>query len=50
MKSRRMRWQDMEHKMKINVCIILVGRLEGRGHVEELDVDGKIILEFILGK
>jgi hypothetical protein len=29
---------------------ILIGNLKGRDHLEDLDVDGKIILEYILWK
>jgi hypothetical protein len=31
-------------------CRILVGKPEGKNHSEDLDVDGKIILKWILGK
>jgi hypothetical protein len=32
-------------------CIhILVGKLKGGDHLEDLGIDGKIILEWILGK
>jgi hypothetical protein len=33
-----------------NVCKTLVEELEGRDHSEDLGVDGRIILEWILGK
>jgi hypothetical protein len=33
----------------INAYKILVGEPEGKNHSEDLDVDGKIILEWILG-
>jgi len=33
-----------------NACNILVGKAKGRGHSEDIDVEGKIILERILGK
>jgi hypothetical protein len=33
-----------------NTYKILVRKSEGENHSEELDVDGKIILEWILGK
>jgi len=33
-----------------NVCKTLVEELEGRYHSEDLGVDGRIILEWILGK
>jgi hypothetical protein len=33
-----------------NVYNTLVGKPEGKNHSEELDVDGKIILEWILKK
>jgi hypothetical protein len=29
---------------------MLAGNLKGRGHSEDIGVDGKIILEWILGK
>jgi hypothetical protein len=34
----------------INADISLVGKPEGNIHSEDLDMDGKIILEWILGK
>jgi hypothetical protein len=30
--------------------ILLLGNLKGKDHVEDLSVDGWIILEFVLGK
>jgi hypothetical protein len=33
-----------------NAYNILVGKLEGKSYLEDVDVDGKIILECILGK
>jgi hypothetical protein len=33
-----------------NVYRILVENLKGRGHSEDLDIDGRIILEWSLGK
>jgi hypothetical protein len=33
-----------------NAYNILIGKSEGRGHLEYLDVDGKIISEWILEK
>jgi hypothetical protein len=33
-----------------NAHSILVGNLKGRDHLKDLDVDGRIILEWILGK
>jgi hypothetical protein len=33
-----------------NAYNILVGNLKGRDHSEDLGTDGKIILEWILGK
>jgi hypothetical protein len=33
-----------------NANKILVRKGEGRGHSEDLSIDGKIILEWILGK
>jgi hypothetical protein len=29
---------------------VLVGKHEGKNHLEDLDVDGRIMLEWILGK
>jgi hypothetical protein len=50
-KSRRMRWA--EHLARIvymrNAPNISVGKPEGRDHFEDLAVDGKITLEWILG-
>jgi hypothetical protein len=31
-----------------NMCKILVGKPEGRNHLEDLGVDGRIILKWIL--
>jgi hypothetical protein len=33
-----------------NACKILVGKPEGRDHSEDIVVDGRIILEWIVGK
>jgi hypothetical protein len=33
-----------------NVYKILVGKFKGRDHVEDPGIDGKIMLEWILGK
>jgi hypothetical protein len=33
-----------------NAYIILVENVKGRVHLEDLDIDGKILLEWILGK
>jgi hypothetical protein len=33
-----------------NALRILVGKFEGKNHSEEIDVDGTIILEWILGR
>jgi len=33
-----------------NAYKILIGKPEGRDHLEDLDLDGKIISEWILGK
>jgi hypothetical protein len=38
------------HVRDENTNKILVGKLEGRDRSEDLGVDGKIILEWILGK
>jgi hypothetical protein len=48
----RMRWVGhVAHMGEMrNVYVTLVGSLKGRDHAEDLGVDGKIILEFILGK
>jgi hypothetical protein len=34
----------------INAYNILIGKPEGKNHLEDLGVDGKIILEYIVGK
>jgi hypothetical protein len=36
--------------VEIRNAYFLVENLEGRDHVEDLDVDGRIILERVLGK
>jgi hypothetical protein len=50
--SRRKRWAGhVEWMGEIrNAYNILVGKPEGKNHLEDLDVDGKIILEWILRK
>jgi hypothetical protein len=50
--SRRIRWAShvaLMGEMR-NAYKILVGTPEGKGQSDELDVDGKIIVEWILGK
>jgi hypothetical protein len=51
-KWRRMSWAGHVAHMEeiINAYNILVGEPKGRDHSEVLGVDGKIILECILGK
>jgi hypothetical protein len=51
-KSRRMRWARHVACMgeMRNAYNILVGKLKGRDHLEDTDIDGKIILEWILRK
>jgi hypothetical protein len=34
----------------LSFMVNIVGNLEGMNHMEDLDVDGRIILEWILGK
>jgi hypothetical protein len=51
-KSRRMRWVGHVapvEEMK-NACRIWSGNLTGRDHSEDLGVNGRLILEWILGK
>jgi hypothetical protein len=53
MKSRRMRW--MEHVARVGEMrnenkMLIAENLKGRDQSEDLGVDGKIILEWILGK
>jgi hypothetical protein len=52
MKSRRMRWAGHVARMGkiINVHKMLFESLKGRDHSENLGVDGRIILNCILGK
>jgi hypothetical protein len=52
MKSRIKKWAGRVARMekKRNVNSILVGRPEEKRRLGRLDVDGKIILEWILGK
>jgi hypothetical protein len=33
-----------------NLCTILVGKPEGKNHLQDLGVDGRIILKWIFGK
>jgi hypothetical protein len=49
-KSRRMRWAGHVARMgeKRGACRILVGRPEGRHHLGDPGVDGRIILKWIL--
>jgi hypothetical protein len=51
-KSRRMRWARNVSRMgeMRNVYNILVGNLKGRDHLEDLGVDGRLKLEWVLGK
>jgi hypothetical protein len=51
-KSRRMGWTVYVARIGElkNIYRIVIGNLRGRGHSEELEVDGEIILEWILGK
>jgi hypothetical protein len=52
MKSRMMRWTGHRALMgKIrNTYKIVIEKMKGRDHSEDLDVDGKRILEYILRK
>jgi hypothetical protein len=49
---RRMRWEEHVACMggKIITYIILIGKQEGKSYSVDIVVDGKIILELILGK
>jgi len=51
-KSRRMRWAGSVARMGETrmLKIFWFEDLKGRNHSEDLDVDGKIILEWVLGK
>jgi len=51
-KSRRMRFEEhVTHTAEMkNAHKILVGRLEGKDHSEDLGVDGSIMLDWILWK
>jgi hypothetical protein len=51
-KSRRMRWvRYVAHMGKMrNAHKIIVRKPEGKEHLEDLGVDVRIILEWILGK
>jgi hypothetical protein len=51
-KARRvMRWTGhIAHMGEINACKILVGNLKGRDHSGDLGVDGRTVLEWIVGK
>jgi hypothetical protein len=51
-KSRRMRWKGHVARMGdiTNAYNIVIGILKGRDHLDNITVDGRIILERILGK
>jgi hypothetical protein len=51
-KSRRMRWAGHIARMRDirNAYNIVVGKLEGKSHLEDLDVDERIMLKRILSK
>ena len=51
-KSRRMRWAGHVARMRErrDVCGFLWGNLRERNHLEDPDVDGRIILRWIFGK
>jgi hypothetical protein len=51
-KSRRMKWLGHVARMgqKRNAYNILVGNLKERDHLEDIGVDGRVILEWILWK
>jgi len=51
-KSRRMRWAGRVARMEAmrSTYSILLGRPKVRDHSEDLDVDGWIILEWVLEK
>jgi hypothetical protein len=50
-KSRRMRlaWHITHLREMINTCKVLVGKPGGGDHLEDLGVDGRLILIWILG-
>jgi hypothetical protein len=51
MRSRRMKWAGHVARMgEISSLDILAGRPEGKNNSEDLGEDGKITLEWILGK
>jgi len=48
-KSRRMRWGHVARMVQMrNAYNILVGKLEGKRPLEDVGLDGRIILEWIL--
>jgi hypothetical protein len=51
-KSRKMGWARHVARMggMTDTRKVLVGKLEGKRHPEDLGVDGNIILEWIVGK
>jgi len=51
-KSRRLRWAGHVVNMEEmrNIYKILIGKPEGKNHLEDLDIDGRIIFEWILEK
>ena len=51
-KSRRMRWAGHVARMgeRRRICRVLVGKPEGKNHLKDLGVDGRIILKLIFRK
>ena len=51
-KSRRVSWAGPQARMRErrNAYVVLVGRTEGKSHMADVDVDGRIILKCILKK
>jgi hypothetical protein len=52
MESKRMEWVGLVERLEEmrNAHSILAGKSEGRDHSEDLGIDKKIILKWILGK
>jgi hypothetical protein len=46
----KMRWAGRMGDIMRNAYKILVGKPDGNNHLEVLGIDGKITLEYILGK